>query len=572
MSIPLSIDQLKRKLIQENLISAEKFDALEAEAKRKKEDVIDKLISEGLVERNFLNRFIAETLGVGIADFSVMKVDDKVVRTLPEEAARQRRAVPFTREQNGAFDVAMTDPSDLATIEFLEGRLGGKIKPFLATEEDLNRVFSVYGEKLTLDFKKIIEENVQASLKSASKTLEEASLQVPIISIVDNIISYAVSLRASDIHVEVLEENTLIRYRIDGILYEILRIPKEIHPALIARLKILSGLKIDEHHKPQDGRFRYPLSDQFIDIRVAVIPTFYGEKLEMRLLESTQKPLSLEELGMTEETAKIVTDNLKKAYGMIISCGPTGSGKTTTLYAMLGILNKPTVNITTIEDPIEYNIKYVNQTQINPAAGITFASGLRSLLRQDPNIIMVGEIRDSETAGIAVQSALTGHLILSSLHTNDAPTSILRLFDLEVPPFLVAATLNVVIAQRLVRRICEQCIYSYDTPTEVINLVKQQLSDLGVENAGDSVIPGLIYKGKGCQSCNGSGYRGRMGIFEILEVDDEMKKIIINPTFSLENIRKNLRAKGFKTMFEDGLYKAQLGKTTVDEVLRVIRE
>ncbi len=569
MSLPVSIDQLKRKLVQENLISEGEFDSLATEAKRKGEDVIDKLISEGFVKRSFLNQFIAETLGVGIADFSVMNVDEKVVRILPEEIARQRQAVAFMKEPDGTFDVAMADPNDLETIEFLEGRLNGKIKPYLASEEDMDRVFSVYGERLTLDFKKIIEENVQASLKSASRTLEEASLQVPIISIVDNLISYAVSLRASDIHIEILEKDTLIRYRIDGILYEILRIPKEVHSALTARLKILSGLKIDEHYKPQDGRFRYPLPNQFIDIRVSVIPTFYGEKLELRLLESTQKPLSLEELGMTEQTAKIVAENLKKSYGMIVSCGPTGSGKTTTLYAMMGILNKPTVNITTIEDPIEYNIRYVNQTQINPAAGITFASGLRSILRQDPNIIMVGEIRDSETAGIAVQSSLTGHLILSSLHTNDAPTAIPRLFDLEVPPFLVAAVLNLIIAQRLVRKICEQCVYSYDTPPEVRELIKKQLKEL---NAEGTEIPDVIYKGKGCQACNMSGYRGRTGIFEVLEVGEDVKHLIVSADFSLDNVRREISKKGFKTMFEDGLYKVQLGKTTIEEVLRVIRE
>ncbi|MBI4085523.1 MAG: type II/IV secretion system protein [Candidatus Liptonbacteria bacterium] len=570
MSLPISIDQLKSKLIQENLISPEKFDALVTEAERKNENFIDKLISERIIERNFINQFIASTLGVGVADLAVTGVDETVVKMLPEEIARQRKAVAFRREEDGTFDVAMVDPNDLETIGFLSERLAGKIKPYLATAEDLDRVFSIYGMEMTRDFKKIIEENVQASLRTAARNLQEASIQVPVVAIVDNLITYASSLRASDIHLEILEESTLIRYRIDGILYEVLRIPKEVHSALVARIKILGGLKIDEHHQPQDGRFRYRVSNQFIDVRVSVIPTFYGEKMEMRLLESAQKPLSFEELGMLEPTAKVVADNLKKAYGMIVSCGPTGSGKTTTLYAIMNVLNKPTVNINTIEDPIEYNIKYVNQTQINTAAGITFATGLRALLRQDPNIIMVGEIRDSETANISVQAALTGHLIVTSLHTNDAPTAIPRLFDLGVPPFLAAATLNLVLAQRLVRKVCQECIYSYEIPPEVKELVVKQLKELGIND--DSSIPKIIYKGKGCNSCNMLGYRGRLGIFEALEIDDKMKKLIIEPQLNLEGIRKELKAIGFKTMFEDGLYKVQLGKTTIEEVLRVIRE
>ena len=277
---------------------------------------------------------------------------------------------------------------------------------------------------------------------SQSGNMADVASQLPVVGIVDNILSYAMASRASDIHIEILEDATFIRYRIDGILYEVMSITKAIHPAIVARIKLLAGLKIDEHYAPQDGRFRYQVGNQTIDVRVSVIPTFYGEKVEMRLLEASQKPLSLEELGMSPETVKIVSENLKKAYGMILSCGPTGSGKTTTLYALMNILNRPQVNVTTIEDPIEYNMRYVNQTQINPQAGITFASGLRSLLRQDPNIIMVGEIRDAETADIAVQAALTGHLILSSLHTNDAPTAIPRFFDLNVPPYLVGSVLD----------------------------------------------------------------------------------------------------------------------------------
>ncbi|HTY39816.1 MAG TPA: GspE/PulE family protein, partial [Candidatus Paceibacterota bacterium] len=363
----------------------------------------------------------------------------------------------------------------------------------------------------------------------------------------------------------------LIRFRIDGILYEIMRIPKVVHNALVARIKILSGLKIDEHYRPQDGRFRYTMVNQIVDVRVSIMPTFYGEKAEMRLLESAQKPMSLEELGMLPGTAAIVDDGLRKTFGMILVCGPTGCGKTTTLYALLNMLNKPNVNIVSIEDPIEYNMRYVNQSQINPQSGITFASGLRALLRQDPNIVLVGEVRDVETANIAVQAALTGHLLLSSLHTNDAPTAIPRLFDLQIQPFLVASTLNLVIAQRLVRRICRTCIYS-DKPDQALQAsLREQLVQMEVPSP-EALIPTMIYRGKGCASCNGSGYRGRLGIYEVVQVTDSIRRLLVDPSFTLQALIAEVRKAGSQTMFEDGLQKVQLGITTVDEVMRVIKE
>ncbi|MCX6702763.1 MAG: GspE/PulE family protein, partial [Candidatus Wolfebacteria bacterium] len=307
-----------------------------------------------------------------------------------------------------------------------------------------------------------------------------------------------------------------------------------------------------------------------LDIRVSVIPTFYGEKVEMRLLPSSQKPLSLEELGLWEDMVKIIESNSKKTYGMLLVTGPTGSGKTTTLYSILNILNKPEVNIVTIEDPIEYDIKYINQIQINPQAGVTFGSGLRSILRQDPNIILVGEIRDEETAEISVHSALTGHLLLSSLHTNDAATAIPRLIDMKVASFLVAAVLNVVMAQRLVRKICINCIESYTPEAGVAESLTKELKK--VNQYSSIVIPKLFFRGKGCDSCGGTGYRGRLGIYEVLEVDDDIRKIIISSDFSLSALSEAARKKGMVSMFEDGLRKVERGITTIEEVERVIRE
>jgi len=571
MRLPISADQLKRLLVEQELITPERFDELYQEAERKSQSIIDVMVSEKIVERGYLSDLIAKTLGVPRADFSSQGIEKDVVQLLTEDVARQRQVIVFNKEPDGTYDVAMIDPSDLETREFLAQRLNGKIKPFLASAEDLNRGFSVYGYELGQDFKKLISENVRASLMNQAKNVQEAAAELPIVGIVDNILSYALASRASDIHIEILEESTFIRYRIDGILYQIMDITKAVHPGIVARLKLLSGLKLDEHFAPQDGRFRYQLGNQQIDVRVSTMPTFYGEKVEMRLLESSQKPLSLEELGMSPELAALVTENLKKSYGMFISCGPTGSGKTTTLYALMNMLNRPEVNVTTVEDPIEYNMRYVNQTQINAQAGVTFASGLRALLRQDPNIIMVGEIRDDETADIAVQAALTGHLLLSSLHTNDAPTAIPRFFDMKIPPFLVSSVLNLVLAQRLVRKICPLCIYSYDADASIAATLETQLKENGIDPKSVT-IPTTLYHGKGCSSCGMTGYRGRLAIYEALEVDEKMKALIVNPEFDLEAVRARARESGMKTMFEDGLQKVQVAQTTLEEVLRVIRE
>jgi type IV pilus assembly protein PilB len=571
MKLPIPSDQLKKTLVEQNLIAPERYDELYQEAERKSQSVIDVLISEKIVEKDYLNDLIAGLLGVPRVDFTLRKVDNEMVKLLTEDIARARQAMVFAREEDGTYDVAMIDPSDLETREFLAQRLKGSIKPFLASPEDLNRGFSVYGYELGQDFKKIIDDNVRASLVSQSKNVQEAAADLPIVGIVNNILSYALASRASDIHIEILEESTFIRYRIDGILYQIMDITKAVHPGIVARLKLLAGLKIDEHFAPQDGRFRYQLGNQNVDVRVSTMPTFYGEKVEMRLLESSQKPLSLEELGMTPEVSKIVSDNLKKSYGMLISCGPTGSGKTTTLYALMNMLNRPEVNVTTVEDPIEYNMRYVNQTQVNVLAGVTFASGLRALLRQDPNIIMVGEIRDNETADIAVQAALTGHLLLSSLHTNDAPTAIPRFFDMKIPPFLVSSVLNLILAQRLVRKICEVCTYSYDADPAIIATLETQLEENGLDKSKVHV-PTTLYRGKGCQTCGMTGYRGRIGIYEAFQVDEKMKELIIKPEFDLEAVRAQARASGMKTMFEDGLQKVEVALTTLEEVLRVIRE
>jgi len=572
--INLPSEKLKDVLVKAGTLSAEDFDKFQEEANHKRQNVAEIIVSQGLINKDYLYLLISKALGVPRVNLGAVGIDKQVLHKLPEDMARQRNVIVFARDDKGYFDVAMEDPTDLETIDFLSLRLGGPIKPFLAAEEDLNRGFLLYQQQLTQDFKKIIEDSISESLRSKTKgdkDLKEAAADLPIVAIVDNLLSYANSSRASDIHFEVLDDVILVRFRIDGILHEIIRVPKEIHSAIVARIKILSELRVDEHTHPQDGRFRYDIGNGFIDIRVSIIPTFYGEKVEMRLLSASQKPLSFAELGMFDDTVKLIREAISKSYGMVLICGPTGAGKTTTLYSIMDIINQPEVNIVTVEDPIEYDMRYLNQMQVNVAAGITFASGLRSILRQDPNIIMVGEIRDAETADISVQAALTGHLVLSSLHTNDSATAVPRLLDMGIPQFLVAAVVNAVSSQRLARKIHMDCIESYSPSKDILEGISHELEELNTFKTAIK-LPKTFYRGKGCDACGHTGYQGRVGIFEILNVTENIRKLIISPEFSLDNLRSVAKTEGMVTMLEDGLKKVELGMTTIEEIFRVIRE
>lgn len=557
------------------LVAEKDYEKVEKESARTGRDVLELLISAGKFTEEYAADLAASYFNVPRVDLRKAPIDEAALNTIPEDIARQYMAVVFGKSGN-ILRVAMADPGNLETIQFLERYTGKKLEIYLATETELRAAFAQYRRAVMQSFQAVIESQLRqiGRLRVAGEGADLAKLaaEVPIVAIVDNTISYAAALDASDIHIEPQADAMLIRFRVDGILREVARLAPEIHAGILARIKIMSGLQIDEHSKPQDGRIKYKRGNDIFDIRVSVMPTFYGEKVAMRLLTAAIKPLSFTELGMLDDHVKLVEANILKTFGMILSTGPTSSGKTTTQYSMLNVLNRPEVNIVTIEDPIEYELRYVNQTQVNPKAGIDFASGLRAFLRQDPNVIMVGEIRDFETADIATNAALTGHLVLSTLHTNDAPTAIPRLIDIGLPPFLVAATLNMVMAQRLVRKICPDCIESYAPGEELVRLVADQLASSNPVAAKAYKMPELVFRGKGCSSCGGTGYRGRIAIFEIVSVDEALREYIVRKDFTLDGLRQIVWNAGMRTMFEDGMKKAEVGVTTVEEVLRVIRE
>ncbi len=565
----LLTEDIKKIVEQSGLVSDADFLSVVAESERSGRTVLDILIGKGFIDEKYLAENTAKFFNVSAINLSSLDINKEILEMVSEAFAKSRGVILFEFDKlKKRGKLAMTDPEDFQTVNYLRAKLDAWLDIYLASWSDLKFGLRQYKKKINQEFGKVIEENLQQSMGivgafDISKTIEA----VPIITIVNTIIDHAASLGASDIHFEPFEDKLTIRYRIDGILNEILNLPHSIAPILVARVKVLANLQIDVHNTPQDGRFRFPMEDQFVDVRVSIIPTFHGEKAEMRLLKGSIRPLTLYELGLPRGELEKLEITIQKPKGMILVTGPTGSGKTTTLYAILGILNTPKVNITTIEDPVEYDIQGVNQSQVNVKAGFTFATGLRSLVRQNPDIIMVGEIRDTETADIAVNAALTGHRLLSTLHTNDAPTAIPRLIDLDVPPFLIASTLNVIIAQRLSRRICASCVKSIKPNKKLADLLKEHLKNMGIKRD----LPDVIYQGEGCNLCGFSGYRGQIGVYEILYISDAIRELIIAKS-PVNLIKKTAREEGMKLMFEDGLDKIESGLTTLEEILRVAVE
>ncbi len=553
--------QLREIILKSGFVSPEDFDNAKKSSDELGKDLSGILISRGLVSEDVLGQIIGEFYGVPFVKLAHKVVPLDILTLIPEEASTTFHVIPFAREGN-EIQLAMQDPGDLEAREFVKRKTGMKVKIFYANPPDLGAAIGQYKKNIKEVFTKIIEENIQKS-SFQSKDITKLGTDLPVIKILDTILEYASAESASDVHLEAAESEFLVRFRIDGVLHDILTLPKTIHPAIVARIKILSQLKIDEHRIPQDGRFKFKINEAYIALRVSILPAFYGENIVLRILSESARPLALEELGLTGHNLELVKRNIKKPHGMILVTGPTGSGKTTTLYSILNILISTEVKICTVEDPVEYGISRVNQTQIQPQAGLTFAAGLRSLLRHDPDIIMVGEIRDKETVEMAIHSALTGHLVLSTLHTNDAAGTVPRLLDMGAEGFLVASTLNLVVAQRLVRKICTSCIEPYIAPDETI----QYLSKFG--ELGD--VSNKFYHGKGCPECKGKGYKGRIGIFEILEANEEIRQMIAKRV-SADELAKAGIASGMIPLIRDGINKASGGITTIEEVLRVVRE
>lgn len=500
------------------------------------------------------------------------------VSFVPKSVAERYKLIPFrVDEKENELSVAMADPLDLDTIEFLEKKSEKRIRSYYALPSQIDQMIAThYEQELTSQVKDALGETTKPGAKEKLPELDQLERvirEAPIAKIVSTILQFAIRSRASDVHLEPIEEETRVRYRIDGILNEKLVLPKKIHDAVISRIKIMSNLKIDERRVPQDGRFSFTANGDEVDLRVSTAPTVYGEKVVMRLLQKEQSIPSLPELGLRGKALQNVKKAIDSPQGMIIVCGPTGSGKTTTLYSALHEINSVKVNTMTIEDPVEYQIEGVNQVQVNTQAGLTFSSALRSFLRQDPDIIMVGEIRDEETTHLGIHAALTGHLVFSTLHTNSAAGAPPRLIDMGAEPFLLVSALTSVIAQRVLRRICEDCKQSFNPDKEMVDDIKTVLGEiyqLAFEDQKKKTKNEklTLWKGKGCETCDGTGYRKRVGIFEVMPISDEVAKLIVEKSAASE-MEKLAIKQGMITMKQDGYLKCLEGVTTIEEVLRV---
>lgn len=520
----------------------------------------NKLLGEVLLEKDLisdenLGRVVVSIIKIPFVSLAKTAISDEMLLVVPEIVARKTQIIAFEKTKDG-IKLAMANPKDSQIIEFLSKKTGENIIPYYATSRDIETALRLYQKEMQKTFNDMLKEQVEAAGTSVQK-------EAPIAKIIDLLIEYAYQNKASDIHIEPSEKDTHVRFRIDGVLHDVLNLPQSLHRQIIARIKVLSKLRTDEHLSAQDGKMQANLVQEKIDIRVSIVPIVDGEKTVLRLLSSRSRQFALNDLGITEGDIIKIKDAYSKPYGILLATGPTGSGKTTTIYSILKIINVRNKNIATIEDPVEYDIEGINQIQVNPKTNLTFADGLRSILRQDPDIIFVGEIRDKETASIAVNAAMTGHLVLSTLHTNNASTTLPRLIDMSIEPFLLASTVNLIIAQRLVRKICEKCRYSKIVPPS--ELPKAIPQDLIKKLLGDKNEI-RVYQGKGCPICHNTGYRERIGIFEVLQVTSAIRDLI-EAKSSAETIDQKAVAEGMTTMLEDGLTKVKLGITTIDEVV-----
>jgi type IV pilus assembly protein PilB len=565
----LSLPEVEKIVKESGKIDAQELVKAVGTARHLEVPLEEVLIGRRLIAASELGQMLAQAQGMAYVDLQALEIPEEALKLVAEEFAVNRHVIPFKLEK-GVIFLAMEDPKDLEAVEFVKKHTGYEVKPVYADRLSIQAALRVYKGSLKEEFAELAEKTVQKA--AAQVSIADLAKDVSVIKAVETILEFAVVEEASDIHIEPLANEVAVRYRVDGVLHDVLNLAKELQPALVARIKILANLKLDETRLPQDGRMMFKSEGgKKVSLRVSVLPTVEGEKVVLRILEEVLQHFSLATLGLTPEQEREVKISIKKPHGMVLVTGPTGSGKTTTLYTILGLLNTVGVNISTVEDPVENRIRRVNQTQVNPQAGYVFAKGLRSLLRQDPDIIMVGEIRDKETAKIAVNAAMTGHLVLSTLHTNDAPGAIPRMLDLGVEPFLVASTLEMVIAQRLVRKICPACKVEHGAETDWIKILGGIIRDKERLVQIQGLLPKKFVRGRGGPRCRYSGYQGRIGIFEVMGVGEEIKELIAARA-AIGEIKKQALKQGMETMLMDGIRKVGKEITTMEEVLRVSLE
>lgn len=573
-------EKLITLLIQEGLVAEDVLRSMEAEAKAQSKPMMVVLNERGVVDDELLTHAIAQVSGVPYVNLSSSIIDQDVLALLPEDIAERFMAVPLAEVQN-RLAVAMIDANNVQAVDYLANRIQRPIKVFMASETGVRHVLDQYRTDLSSVDEAAVVSQEEAS-KAGDNDIKTIVQDSPISRALSTILEYAVKSRASDVHIEPLEKALKIRCRVDGVLREIMQLPKSIEPALVSRIKILSNLKIDEHRIPQDGQFTVKVAAKEVDLRIAISPVVWGEQVVIRLLDKSGNSFDLEEMGYAGRALRAIRKGVRRPNGMVLTSGPTGSGKSTSLYALIKEIKDDTVNIVTLEDPVEYKMDGVNQIQVNAEVGLTFASGLRSILRQDPDVVMVGEIRDSETASLGVQAALTGHLVFSTLHTNSAAGVLPRLLDMGVEPFLIASTVNTIIGQRLVRRVAAKRDTYQSNPIETQNIlatvghllpktkadVARVSEDLGYKDlplAGQSAY--TLVKGKDTLQTP-RGYSGRAGLYEVMDVTTEIQNLIISHATSSEIQRKAVE-QGMITMRQDGYLKALQGITTIEEVNRV---
>ncbi len=564
MTIPN--ERLRQALAELELLPAERLEAAFQGATERGEPLSEYLVERNIVTDENMGRLTADVYGLPFVNLRNETVGEEVLGLLPVEMVKRSLVFPFRKTATG-LALAVNDPDDLEAIAAVRKKVNDvPIQLHFATRADIILAAARYRKDIRNVFESIVADAERRLSEKPDLSTDEALKELPIVEIVDTLLLYAFQSDASDMHIEPRESEAYVRFRIDGVMHDVVRYPKYMHDFIVTRMKIMARLRTDEHFAAQDGKLREVFEGEVVDMRVSVVPIIEGEKIVLRLLTERGKDFHLESIGLSDAAVEQVRRSMKKPFGMLLATGPNGSGKTTTLYALLKVLNTTEVNITTIEDPIEYDIQGVSQIQVNPKTGITFASGLRALLRQNPDIIMVGEVRDEETAGVVVNSAMTGHLVLSTLHTNNAATALPRLLDLKIEPFLIASSVNLIVAQRLVRKICPRCVRS----------VRVAPGETGFPASTEALIFGkrksvTVYAGAKCALCRHTGYLGRIGVFELLEVSDPIRKLVMARA-NADEIQQEAIRLGMTTILEDGIRKVLSGQTTLEEVRRILRD